>query len=72
MLRISILARAARRPALIIGLLAMIAGYHFLGPLGFWIAFAAFIVINVLAGYFEREKAERLGLRQMMDRDELR
>jgi hypothetical protein len=43
MLRISILARAAKRPILIMGLLAMIVGYHFLGPLGFWIALTAFI-----------------------------
>jgi predicted PurR-regulated permease PerM len=72
MLRISILARAAKRPLLIAGLLAMIVGYHFLGLIGFWVALIAFVLLNVLLGRLERERAEMEGLRQMMERDELR
>jgi len=50
----------------------MIVGYHFLGLIGFWVALIAFVLLNVLLGRLERERAEMEGLRQMMERDELR
>ncbi len=72
MQRISVLAKAARLPSLIIGLLAMIVGYHFWGGVGFCVTFAGFCAVNVLIGHLGRASEERQHIRDMYDRDELR
>jgi len=56
-LRDSILAVLARSPLLVVGLLAMIVGFHFWGAPGFWAVFIAFLLFNVLMGRRERESA---------------
>ena len=72
MLRASILAVLVRSPLLVVGLLAMIVGFHIWGAPGFWLALTAFLFFNVLIGRLESMRREREELRAMIDRGELR
>jgi len=50
----------------------MIAGYHFLGPLGVILPMAAILVFIVVMARRRQDQIERDTLRRMAEQDELR
>jgi len=56
----------------IAALLAMIIGYHFLGPLGVILPMAVILVFIVVMARRRQDQVERESLRRMAEQDELR
>lgn len=62
----------ARGPSLLLGVLAMIAGYHFWRATGFFVALILFVLMNVLTARLRQnsEAEEDLRLRAERARDQ--
>jgi predicted PurR-regulated permease PerM len=56
----------------IAAMLAMIVGFHFLGPLGLFLGIGAVIVFIVVMARRRQDRDEREALRRMAEQDELR
>jgi len=65
------LTAATRTPAVVLGVLAMIVGYHFWGVLGVFLAFAAVILWTVLAARRRASDDERQRLAALRSREAL-